>query len=142
MRIPYARMPEGDSFQWMPYLTVGLVGPTSRLRLPMLVDSGSMESMIPDRFLRLLGVPIDGEQMTMVGAGGKAFVGRVAQVRIEFGPHSVNTRVVAVPGQVKAPPILGHRDFFQTFWVGFDTAGRGFHVSPARKRLPPSQSAH
>ena len=142
MRVPYTRMPDGNSVQWMPYLQVALVGPAGRSQLPMLVDSGSMESLVPDRYLQRLGVPIDGEEVTLMGAGGREFTGRAAELRIEFRQHSFVSRVLAFPGDVRSPPILGHRDFFLNFWVAFDTSGHGFHVSPARDRGAPGRAPH
>jgi hypothetical protein len=134
MELGYSEVSSDTATEWLPLLQVRLRGPLGLIPLPMLVDSGATETMVPAKLLEALGVPLDGEQVVLTGANGAEFPGRAAQVRIEFGLHALVSRVVAYPDAVKGMPLLGHRDFFLNFWVGFDSRGRKFYVSPHRTR--------
>jgi predicted aspartyl protease len=133
MKVPYTKLSPG-AFPWMPLLKVRLRGPTGVVEMPMLVDSGSSETTIPEAMLQKLGVELSDETAELAGFTGHLVVGRVAQVEIAVDGARFVSRVVAVPDAFPAIPILGHQDFFRNYWVAFDSANLFFHVSPARKR--------
>jgi predicted aspartyl protease len=133
MKVPYTFMSEGVA-PWMPMLTVRLRGPEGLFELPMLVDSGACETMLPEALLGRLGVELSEETTTLVSFSGQVVIGRVGQIEIQVGDVRYTSRIAAIPDALPSLPILGHRDFFMNFWVGFDSMNRALYVSPARKR--------
>ena len=104
------------------------------LAIHMLVDSGSMETTLPESVLHQLGVVPTTEQCELVGVANQRLVGTVVEVEIVVANTRYVSRAISVPDAVPTVPILGHRDFFLNFWVALDSMNRFFQVSPARKR--------
>lgn len=133
MRVNYTPSP-GGSYPWVPVLTVRLRGPDGVCSVPMLVDSGASDTTVPERLLRRLGVEFTGETCTLTAFNDTRVTGRVGQVEILVGDTRYASRVVAIPDDVRAVAVLGHRDFFTNFYVGFDSQSRSFYVSQPRRR--------
>jgi len=134
-RINYTPQP-GAAFAWLPILTVTLRGPRGAQRFPMLVDSGSMETTVPAFVLRTLGVePNDEPPVRTVAFNGTALDCRLADLEIQVGETRYRSRVAVIPDESRAFAVLGHRDFFLNFYVGFDSQSRSFYVAEPKKRL-------
>jgi hypothetical protein len=132
MKVGYTQVGEG-SFPWLPLLRIDFHGPKGHSGIRALVDSGSMETMIPESVLRRIGVPATAEEVELTGMAGQKAFGHVAQVEAQFDETPFMSRVVVVPDDVVAIPILGHRDFFLKFWVAFDAPNRVFFIAPGRR---------
>ena len=133
MRVAYTRVSEG-AFPWLPLLRVSVRGPAGALAIQMLVDSGSMETTLPESVLDQIGVVPTKEQCELVGVANQRLVGNVVEVEMVVANTRYVSRAISVPDELSTVPILGHRDFFLNFWVALDSMNRSFQVSPARRR--------
>jgi predicted aspartyl protease len=116
---------------WAPLLMVTLVG-TNRVRLRMLVDSGSTETLIGETLARAVGLMVTNTEVELTGMGGSRAIGRVASATIEYGlgRFSFKSRVVVAPDFEEHHALLGIRDFFLRHRVTFDASERWFSIAP------------
>ena len=112
---------------WAPLLMTRLLG-TRHVRVRMLVDSGSTESLIGETLARAVGLMVTNEEVELTGLGGSKAIGRVASATIEYGlgRFSFKSRVVVAPDFEEHHALLGIRDFFLRHRVTFDASERWF----------------
>jgi hypothetical protein len=115
-----------------PIVKAKLFGPRRTLKLDMLVDSGSDESVIHSSQLDAVGATYTGETITLRGLGGAESLGRVARLRVEVAGIPYDARLVGVEHRQQA--LLGQRDFFRNFVVQFDLDAGLFFVSRVNRR--------
>jgi hypothetical protein len=116
-----------------PFLNVNVVGPRRQRPAAMLVDSGASDSMLPKAFLAGLGVEFSGEKAVVGSFTGEVYEADIASVRLSFGggKFDLMTRVLGFPGP--CIPVLGVSDFFNRYFVAFDTSAQVFMVSEPRR---------
>jgi hypothetical protein len=124
----------GPGTVFLPLLPIRLHGPSGHVRLTALVDSGSVETTIPDAWLSRIGIPIAGEEVELVGFGGARTIGRVTRARVSVAGDrfAYDSRIVSSPESQGQPCILGYRDFFMNFRVTFDARHGVFLVNANR----------
>jgi hypothetical protein len=134
LKFDYLRIPflTGAPALPRPVLKVRVIGPSDWAVAWMLVDSGADETVLPQRFLERLGVSFSSERAVLGGMGQDRIEGKVGSVAMEFGigQFSFNSRVIAGPDM--PIPVLGHRDFFERYFVCFEAGRRQFLVSEPR----------
>jgi hypothetical protein len=124
----------------LPLLWTRVRGPFGTRSFFLLVDSGAVETILPRRALDLVGITeCTGEKMDLAGIGGTVSGADVFEgVKLEFGPNwrfGLKTRVVAHRDIEPRFAVLGRRDFFLRYFVGFDAGADLFNVSePARSQ--------
>ena len=144
MKYPYRAVPFRPGVpkdpQHLPLLWARVRGPFGTRSLFLLVDSGAVETVLPLRALYAVGITRpSGEKMELAGVGGIVSGADVFEgVKLEFGPNwrfGLTTRVVAHPDIQPRFTVLGRRDFFLRYFVGFDAGADVFSVSaPLRDR--------
>jgi hypothetical protein len=106
-----------------PYIPVTLLGPSQRLKIAALVDSGADFSAIPKSMAEVLGLDLTGKPHPIAGVGGpvKAVESRMGV--LVFGTHT-ERRPIEVPVLVLLDPspeyeffILGRAGFFSHFEI-------------------------
>ncbi len=104
-----------------PLLAVWLSGPKTRLKMRMLVDSGSTETLVPTSITARLGVPLSNERVELVGLGGAKLEAQIAKVDIDFafGRFKFASRVAVSADLEKQLCVLGYHDFFMSYRVAF-----------------------
>ncbi len=107
---------------WAPLLMVTLVG-TKRVRLRMLVDSGSTETLIGETLARAVGLMVTNTEVELTGMGGSRAIGRVASATIEYG-------LGVAPDFEEHHALLGICDFFLRHRITFDASERWFSITP------------
>ncbi len=87
----------------------------------MLVDSGSLETLVPSSIMRRLGAPLSEERVELVGLGGAKMEARIAKVDIDFafGRFKFTSRVAVSPELEKQLCVLGYHDFFLRYRLAF-----------------------
>jgi hypothetical protein len=114
----------------MPVFPIVLVGPADESPpLMALVDSGADSSLFPLQIAPLIGIDITRcEQATGITAGGKA----KRYIWEDGVGTTVLERKVRLRGAFGACPVilLGRKDFFREFKIGFDEREQTFSLAP------------
>jgi hypothetical protein len=97
----------------------------------MLVDSGSTETLVPASIAARLGVSLSNERVELVGLGGAKLEAQIAKVDIEvaFSRFKFTSRVAVSPELENQLCVLGHRDFFLRYRIGFYARDSVFTVN-------------
>lgn len=99
----------------------------------MIVDSGAGMTMLSRGLAEFLGLKFDDGFVGIVGAGSHVErSGRTAFVDIAFGGDRF-TSPVLVPDEGELL-VLGHRSFFERYWVAFETPRCAFVLEPHTQR--------
>jgi hypothetical protein len=142
MRFPYRHLYYPPHIQRppvpMPMLETRIRGPLGVYSLWLLVDSGAMETVVPTYALEMAGIRNPtGERMQLTGVGGAVQEADVYEgIEIEFGPRwslGLKSRVLAHRDLDTRLAVLGHRDFFLRYFVGFDAGADVFTLSEPRR---------
>jgi hypothetical protein len=123
MKFPYRSLPvaSGGAGEPEPIVRVVLVGPRGRAITRAVVDSGSVETMLPAEALELAGIAVSSEEVLLSGIGGASVACRVAQARLELahGRIQYESRVCAFPRGTRQLAVLGRKDLFLRYYVAF-----------------------
>lgn len=114
-----------------PYVDIRLEGPRDSLRTLGLIDSGADTTIFHSSLIPVLGL----NQATAVSSGMIRGVGGLTRSwSFWLDLHVVELRFRSLvsfsPGVSKSYGLLGRRDFFQAFQVGFDEAARRVLLEP------------
>jgi predicted aspartyl protease len=116
MKFPYVVSDHGFGAIPAPVFAVRVRGQSHTITLEMLVDSGSLETIIPRAFAVKAGIAAGGERIRLAGVGGE-IDGEVSSAEFGFRNEVFHSRVVIADTDV---PLLGHRDLFERFRITFD----------------------
>lgn len=132
MKFPYWIVQREHESRLLPMVPVTLVGPSRRVEIVALVDSGAEHSVFGADLADQLGFPHhNGTPVTVVGVGGQQTPGRLLEVALQLGPHRWNTSAIfSEAGNRRA--ILGQAGFFAFFTVTFRYYARTMDIRRAR----------
>jgi hypothetical protein len=137
MRFPYQSLPVagGGAGEPEPIVHVIVVGPRGRAITRAVVDSGSVETMLPEEALELAGIAVSPEEVLLSGIGGASVACRVAQARIELahGRIQYESRVCAFPRGTRQLAVLGRKDLFLRYYVAFAAREGVFWINEYRQ---------
>ena len=126
MKFPYLVSAHGFGYLPGPVIPVAITGPLCTRTIEMLVDSGSIETVLPRPIARVLGIESLGEQIEMAGLSGQ-LRGEVASAALRIRGERFTSRIIVADTEV---PLLGHRELFERFRVTFDDSDLALYLSP------------
>jgi len=134
MKFGYLDLPlhEGARSRPRPILYVRVAGPRRGILLPMLVDSGADETLIPASIARALEIRPGPEVAPLSSFSGEQLLAAVARVRLSFGGTAFGFESRLLFHEQVHVACLGHRDFFNLHRVTFDASRAVFEIEAAK----------
>jgi len=127
----------GSDREWEPQITVRVGGPLRIQIVPGLVDTGASLTLIPLRYLGMLGVETVGK-ITLSSSGG-SFTAQLAHVNLELHTartiHAWSALVGFTARRERA--LWGQMDFLEHFLATFNTRRRLLTLRPNWTFPPP-----
>lgn len=126
---PYLDL-SGDPSGWpRPALDV-VVGHAAEVLVPCLVDSGAMNTLLPDWTADAAGIDFADVPEVRLGVGGSVVTARFVPTQLTIGEHSWEAEVGFCEPWGRRWGLLGHRAFFRYFTVTFRTADFELDLAP------------
>lgn len=129
MIYPFVELRQDPSEFPRPVLDV-VVGLASEVLVPCLVDSGAMNTLLPDWVADLAGIDCTGAPEIALGVGGSGVVARLVPTVLTVGEYSWETEVGFCDPWPRSWGLLGQRSFFRYFEVTFRTADFELEIAP------------
>lgn len=129
MIVVYTELPDDATGSARPLLDI-VVGDMDELRFPCLVDSGALNTLVPNWLASAAGLNLRGAERRELGVVGARTTARFATTRISAGDYSWEAEIGFCDPWPYAWGLLGHRSFFRFFTVSFRTADLEFELAP------------
>ncbi len=129
MIVPYTELP-GNASPWPRPLLDVAVADMDEVRVPCLVDSGSLHTLLPGWLADAAGIPLDGLDRSALAVAAGATDAAFTPVQLTAAGASWEAHVGFCNPWPYAWGLLGQRSFFRNFTVTFRAADFHFQVEP------------
>lgn len=129
MIVRYTELPETTGSAPRPVLDV-TVADVGSVLVPCLVDSGAVNTLLPNWIADLAGVDLSHVVPRRLGVGGETTVARFATVALSAVALAWEATVGFCTPWPYAWGVLGHDSFFRWFTVTFRAADGEFELDP------------
>lgn len=129
MKVAYTELPEAAGAWPRPLLDV-TVADVEDIRLPCLVDSGALHTLLPAWAASVGGIALRGADRRTLGVAGTATGARFVTTRLHAAGHVWECEVGFCDPWPYAWGLLGQLSFFRFFTVSFRAADFEFEVIP------------
>jgi hypothetical protein len=114
-----------------PLVEVTLAGPSGKMLVLALIDSGADNTLIRADYARVLGIPLDQRRMRhFIGIGSKRMPCLLAPITLQVNGFEGSFTITA--GFIDSPAVdvlLGQADFFELFRIRFEKDRGTFELS-------------
>lgn len=129
MRIAYRELPHDLSTWRRPLLDVS-VGNVEEVRVRCLVDSGALNTLLPDWVADVAGIDTRDAPTRALGIAGGATTARMVTTLLTAGEHSWEAEVGFCDPWPRGWGLLGQVSFFRYFVVTFRAADFELEIEP------------
>lgn len=129
MILPYTQLPQAAGKWPRPLLDVAF-GDVEDVFVPCLVDSGAVQTLIPEWVANDCGTDLEGVPEVIFGVGGASTRARFAIVRLSAAGRTWEAEVGFCTPWPYSWGLLGHASFFRYFTVMFQAADGLFELVP------------
>ncbi len=131
MIVAYTELPAPTASGPRPLLDV-TVGDLASVLVPCLLDSGAVNSLLPDWVADVAGIDTAGIAPRRLGVGGRVVEAQFTTVTLSAAELTWEASVGFCDRWPYAWGLLGHDSFFRWFTVTFRAADFEFELSPVR----------
>lgn len=129
MIVRYSELPGAGRNTPRPLLEV-ILADVSSIRVPCLVDTGAVNSLLPRWSAEIVGLDLDATEQATLAVGGTTVSAAFAVTRLEVAGLVWEAPVGFCEPWPYAWGLLGHDSFFRWFTVTFRAADFEFEVTP------------
>lgn len=129
MIVAYTELPKAAGTWPRPLLDVSF-GDVDDVFVPCLVDTGAVQTLLPQWVASDCGVDLDDVAEVVFGVGGSSTRARFAIVRLSAAGHTWEAEVGFCEPWQYSWGLLGHESFFRYFTVTFRAADGEFELIP------------
>jgi Aspartyl protease len=133
VRFEFTSLPGSPSDIPRPAIEVSLDGPTDRLNLLALVDTGALYNRFGAWVADSLNIDLDGVPVAHIGLGGHTIAARTVIVSLTIGGYTWEAPVSFCDPWPFAFHLLGQEGFLRWFTVMINAADRTVDIHPIEK---------